>query len=64
MVTAFEKATGKKVNYKIVERRAGDIAICYADPAKAEKELGWKAELTLEDMCKDSWNYIEKSNNN
>ena len=60
MVKGFEKATGKKVPYKIAPRRAGDIAMCYADPAKAEKELGWKAEKNIDDMCKDSWNYIEK----
>ena len=60
MVKAFEKATGQKVNYKIVERRPGDIATCYSNPEKAEKELGWKATKTLEDMCKDSWKYIQK----
>ena len=60
MVKAFEKATGKKVPYKIAPRRAGDIAICYADPKKAKEELGWVAQKTLEDMCKDSWNYIIK----
>lgn len=59
MVKAFEKATGKEVKYKIAPRRAGDIATCYANPAKAKAELGWVAEKTLEDMCKDSWNYIE-----
>ena len=61
MVKAFEKATGKKVAYKIAPRRPGDIATCYADPKKAKEELGWKAEKTLDDMCKDSWNYIEKN---
>lgn len=61
MVKAFETSTGKEVKYKIVGRRAGDIATCYADPAKAREELGWVAEKTLEDMCKDSWNYIEKN---
>ena len=61
MVNAFEKSTGKKVNYKITDRRPGDIAVCYADPKKASKELGWVAEKNLEDMCKDSWNYIEKN---
>ena len=61
MVNAFEKSTGTKVNYKITERRAGDIAVCYADPKKAKEELGWVAEKNLEDMCKDSWNYIEKN---
>ena len=59
MVKAFEKATGKKVPYKIAPRREGDIATCYADPKKAKEELGWVAEKTLEDMCLDSWNYIE-----
>ena len=58
-VSLMRKSTGKKVNYKITERRPGDIATCYADPKKAKKELGWKAEKNLEDMCKDSWRYIE-----
>lgn len=61
MVKAFEKATGKPVPYKIVPRRAGDIAICYANPIKAKQELGWEAKLGIDDMCQDSWNYI---NNN
>ena len=61
MVKAFESATGKKVPYKIAPRRAGDIATCYADPKKAKEELGWEATKTLEDMCKDSWNYIVKN---
>ena len=61
MVKAFEKATGKKVAYKIAPRREGDIATCYSNPEKAEKELGWKAEKTLEDMCKDSWNFIKNN---
>ena len=47
-----------EVKYKIVGRRAGDIATCYADPSKAKKELGWVAEKGIEDMCKDSWNFI------
>ena len=61
MVKGFEKATGKEVPYKIAPRRPGDIAICYADPTKAKEELGWSAEKNIDDMCKDSWNYIEKS---
>ena len=61
MVKAFEKATGKKVPYKIAPRREGDIATCYADPKKAKEELGWEATKTLEDMCLDSWRYIEKN---
>ncbi len=60
MVKAFEKSTGKKVPYKIAPRRQGDIATCYAEPKKAKEELGWTATKTLEDMCKDSWNYINK----
>lgn len=61
MVKAFENATGKKVAYKIAERRPGDIATCYSDPKKAKDELGWQATMTLEQMCKDSWNFIEKN---
>ncbi len=61
MVNAFEKATGRKVPYKIAERRAGDIATCYADPKKAKEELNWTAEKTLEDMCRDLWSYITKN---
>ncbi len=61
MVKAFEESTGKVVKYKITPRRPGDIATCYANPAKAKDELGWTAEKTLEDMCKDSWNFIEKN---
>ena len=60
IVKTFEKVTGQKVPYKIAPRRAGDLAMFYADSKKAEEELGWKAEKTLEDMCEDSWNYIEK----
>ncbi len=61
MVKAFEDATGKKVKYKIVERRAGDIATCYSDTSKAREELDWVAEKTLNDMCKDTWRYIQNS---
>ena len=61
MVKGFEKATGKKVAYKIAPRRHGDIATCYADPTKAKEELGWTAEKNIDDMCKDSWHYIEES---
>lgn len=61
MVKAFEKATGKEVKYKIAPRREGDIATCYSNPKKAEEELNWKAEKTLEDMCKDSWRFIENN---
>ncbi len=61
MVKAFEAASGKKVPYKLVDRRPGDIAECWADPAKAQQELGWTAKRTLEDMTRDSW--LWQSNN-
>lgn len=64
MVKAFEKATGQKVAYKIAPRRPGDIATCYSNPQKAEKELNWKAQKSLEDMCQDSWRFIQNSNHN
>lgn len=57
IVKAFENATGMKVKYEITERRSGDIAECYADPSKALKELGWKAEKELDEMCLDSWRF-------
>ena len=60
LVHNFEKVNHVKVPYKIVERRPGDIASCYADPSKAYKELGWRAELGIEDMMRDSYNFILK----
>ena len=59
LVKTFEKVNGVKVNYKIGARRPGDIPACYADPSKAEKELGWKAEKGIEDMCRDGWRFAE-----
>ena len=61
MVKAFETANGVKIPYAIADRRPGDLATCYADPAKSREVLGWKAEKTLEDMCRDSWNW-QKNN--
>ena len=61
MIDAFEKANGIKINYKIVDRRPGDIAVCYSDPKLAKEELGFVCEKTLEDMVRDAWNY-ENSN--
>lgn len=61
LVKAFETASGKEVPYQITPRRPGDIAACYADPGLAEAELGWRAELTIEDACRDAWNW--QSNN-
>ena len=57
LVKAFEKVNGVKVPYRIAPRREGDIAVCYSDPSKAAKLLGWEAELGLEDMCRDSWRW-------
>jgi len=61
LITTFERVNNIKVNYKIVERRPGDIASCYADASKAYKELGWKAEKDINDMCKDAYNYVIKN---
>ena len=61
VVNAYERVTGATVSYKISERRPGDIDECYADPTKAEELLGWRAEKTLEDMCKDSYRW-QKNN--
>ena len=63
MVKAFERASGKKVSYKIVDRRAGDIASCYANPQKAKEILDWEAKFNLEDMCSSSWKWQNKNPN-
>ena len=60
VIKTFERVNNLKLNYKIVDRRPGDIAMCYADASKALEELQWKAEKTLEDMCRDSWNFAMK----
>lgn len=60
MINTFEKVNNVEVNYKIVDRRPGDIAECYSDPTKAKKELGFVCEKTLEDMVRDAWNYENK----
>lgn len=57
MIKAFEKASGRQVPYTIVDRRPGDVAICFADPAKAKRELNWVAERGIEEMCADTWNW-------
>jgi UDP-glucose 4-epimerase len=61
LVSAFEKVTGIKIPYKIVGRRPGDVAICYADPTKAKEELSWVATRGIEEMCRDAWRW--QSNN-
>lgn len=61
VINAFSRASGKPVPYKIVSRRPGDIAACYANPQKANEELGWKAEKGIEEMCEDSWRWQSKN---
>lgn len=63
MVNAFEAASGKPIPYKIVDRRPGDIAVCYADPALAAELLGWRAERSISEMCSDAWRW-QSSNPN
>ncbi len=63
MVHAFEEANGVKVPYKITARRPGDLAACYADPARSLDVLGWKAEKNLVDMCRDTWNWQKQNPN-
>jgi UDP-glucose 4-epimerase len=61
MIKTFEKVTGQKIPFKFEERRPGDSAICFADPHKAEEELGWVAKFGVEEMCRDAWRW--QSNN-
>lgn len=63
LIKAFEKASGIKVPYKIVQRREGDIAECYADPSKAYSVLGWKAKRGIEEMCTDTWKWQQLNPN-
>lgn len=63
MIKGFEAASHKKIAYKIVDRRPGDIDACWADPSKAKQELGWEAKKSLADMCKDTWNWQKKNPN-
>ena len=63
VVNTFEKASGIKINYEMVDRREGDVAVCYSDASKAKKELGWTAQYDLYNMCYDSWNW-QKNNPN
>lgn len=63
MIGAFKTASGKNIPYKIVPRRPGDIAACYADPSLATKELQWQAEKNIYDACKDAWNWQSKNPN-
>lgn len=63
IIKTFEKVSGKTIPYKISERRKGDIAVCYASSQKANKELNWKCQYNLEDMCRDTWNWQNKNPN-
>jgi len=63
VVKAFERVNGVEVPYQIMPRRAGDIATCYSNPAKAKDELGWEAQFGIDEMCRDSWNW-QKNNPN
>eukprot|EP00049_Salpingoeca_infusionum_P009907 m.168453 g.168453 ORF g.168453 m.168453 type:complete len:343 (+) comp14477_c1_seq3:576-1604(+) len=63
MINAFSKASGKEIPYTIAPRRAGDIASCYADPAKAKAELGWEATRSLDEACEDSWRFQSQNPN-
>lgn len=63
VVKTFERVNGVKIPYVITHRRPGDVDKCFADPTKAHKELGWKAEKNLEDMCRDSWNWQRNNPN-
>jgi UDP-glucose 4-epimerase len=63
MIQAFEKASGKQISYQIMDRRLGDIAECWADPAYAANDLGWKAKLGLQDMMQDAWRWQSKNPN-
>jgi UDP-glucose 4-epimerase len=61
VVRAFEAASGRKVPYRIVGRRPGDIAACYADPSLAKNMLGWQAQYSIEEMCRDAWRWQSMS---
>jgi UDP-glucose 4-epimerase len=61
MIKAFEKASGREVKYRFAPRREGDVAAYYADCGKAERELGFKAQRTLSDMCEDLWRYVSSN---
>ena len=63
LISAFSKASGKEIPYEIAPRRSGDIATCYASSTKANKELGWKAEKTINDACADSWHWQSQNPN-
>ncbi|MGZ4722429.1 UDP-glucose 4-epimerase GalE, partial [Oryzihumus sp.] len=61
MLHAFERAVGRELPYEVVARRAGDIAVSYADPSRANAELGWRAERSIDDMCADTWRWQQQN---
>lgn len=61
LVQAFEEVNNIKIPYEIVDRRPGDLATVFADVGRAEQELGWKAELTIEDMVRDAWRFEQNN---
>ena len=63
MLAAYSKACGKELKHEMADRRPGDVPVCYGAPTKAKDELGWTAELSLEDMCADSWKWISNNPN-
>lgn len=63
IISAFEKASGRKIPHKIIDRRSGDIATCFADPIKVNKQLGWAAQYGINQMCVDAWQWQEKNPN-
>jgi UDP-glucose 4-epimerase len=61
MIKAFSEASGRTINYRIVDRRPGDVAACYADPTLAFKVMGWRANRGIDSMCADAWRW-QKAN--
>jgi UDP-glucose 4-epimerase len=61
LVDAYERASGRAVPYRIVERRPGDVAVSYADASLADDELGWRASRTIDDICRDHWRWEQRS---
>jgi len=61
VISAFERACEKKIPFKVVDRRPGDIPVCYADVAKASKLLGWSAAREIDEMCEDAWNWQKRN---
>ena len=63
VIAAFERASGRRIPFRIAERRPGDVAACWADASKASDELDWRAELDLDRMCSDAWRWQQRNPN-